>query len=178
MSFLQLMAIALALIVVLTIFFSNLAPALPLVFLGRSTVPIPIGLLFLGALSAGLITSLVVRLLMFWQRSAKSKKRPEEPVEFSYRPEPPPPDDWTTARPEQNIAPDRPRHDLPERFRAPEQFTPPKYDRPPVSDYVYDADYRVISQPDPNSAPVVGSRLSPDSEDWGFDFDEEDEPRR
>ena len=164
MFLLRLITIASLAIVLLIIFFSNLTPALPLVFLGKSTVPISLGIVFLGAIGAGIITSLVLRLLMFWQRP----KRSVEPAEFSY--EPPIDQDWESARrqPDKAAPPRRPnRSDSP----ATEfDYAPP--------DSVYDANYRVINQPTPREIkPEVGSKLRSDSEDWGFDFEDEDEDK-
>ncbi len=169
----RLIAIACLTIAALILFFSNLAPTLPLVFLGRSTVPIAIGTMLLGAIGSGLIISLTLRLLMFGQRP-----RRQRPAEFSYEPAP----ETATYREsdrefDQEIDPEfEPAHqDEKPRRRRPIE---PDLD-PTVLDGVYDASYRVIKQPTPrNAPPEVGSKLRPDSEDWGFDFEDEDEPRK
>lgn len=175
MPFPQLLAIALALIVVLITYISNLVPLVPLVFLGQSTIPISLGLLFWAAVAAGLLTSAIVRLLLAWQQPVR-RQPPAAPAQFSYPPTPDPDDDWIA---------DQPEPEPPERFPAaapfvPDRLPPEPSDSEPPSDYVYDADYRVISPPPTSGsgAPVVGSKLSPESEDWGFDFDDEEQPKR
>jgi hypothetical protein len=178
MSFLRFMTIGCLAIAFLITFASNLTPMLPLVFLGRSTVPIPLGLLVLGAFSAGLATSILLRILMFWQRS--SKKRTTTPADFSYEPaaDNNNDQDWDNA-PDQAEINDRPsRRRRPERSIAPEPVNPEQFKYVPPSDSVYDANYRVISQPQSNAvSPIVGSKLPSDSDDWGFDFEDEDAPK-
>ncbi len=172
MFLLRLITIASLAIVLLIIFFSNLTPALPLVFLGKSTVPTSLGILVLGAIGAGITTSLVLRLLMFWQRPRP--KRSVEPAEFSY--EPPIDQDWESARRQADNAepPRRPN----KRSVAPDPSPAAEFNYVPPNDSVYDANYRVINQPTPRDVkPEVGSKLPSDSEDWGFDFEDEDEDK-
>jgi hypothetical protein len=177
MFLVHLMTIASLVIVLLIIFFSNLTPMLPVVFLGKSTVPIALGALILGALAAGISTSIVLRSLMFWQRP---RQRPVvEPAEFSYEPSPPTTSDWETSRPNRDIVDEPPSRRKPQRLAEPEQPNDPQFQYVPPSDSVYDANYRVISQPSShNPPPVVGSKMRSDSEDWGFDFEDEDEPKK
>jgi hypothetical protein len=176
MSLLRFMTITSLVIVLLITFFSNLTPVLPLVFLGRSTVPIPLGMLVLGAFSTGLTTSLILRLLMFWQQP--QKLRATKPEDFSYEPDPPNDRSWETAREQQNTAPKPSRRKMPERLVEPEATSTKQFKYVPPADSVYDANYRVISQPNtPAAPPQVGSKLRSDNEDWGFDFEEEEQPR-
>ncbi len=173
MFLLRLITIA-SLAIVVLIIFSNLTPALPLVFLGKSTVPISLGILVLGAIGAGITTSLVLRLLMFWQQP--QQRRPSTAAEFSYEPEP---DRYESSSrqqrdPEYDEPPQRPANRRPAVPASPQ----PEFKYVPPNDSVYDANYRVIKQPPAsNIPPEVGSKLRSDSEDWGFDFEDEDEDK-
>jgi hypothetical protein len=175
MFLLRLIAIASLAIVLLIIFFSNLTPAIPLVFLGKSTVPISLGTLVLGAIGIGITTSLVLRLLMFWQRPPQ--RRPNAAAEFSYEPEP---DRYESSSRQQqdpeydDEPPQRPANRRP----AVPASSQPEFKYEPPNDSVYDANYRVINPPTPRDIkPEVGSKLPSDSEDWGFDFEDEDEDK-
>jgi hypothetical protein len=179
MSFLRFMTIACLAVAFLITFASNLTPIIPLVFLGKSTVPIPLGTLVLGAFSAGLTTSILLRTLMFWQQPRKQRKATA--TDFSYEPATAANDNWDNSRdqPEINDHDEPPPRRRPERSIAPEPVNSEQFKYVPPSDSVYDANYRVISQPHNNTTvpPVVGSKLPSDSEDWGFDFEDEDAPK-
>ncbi len=173
MFMLQSIAIVCLAIAALILFFSNLTPTLPLVFLGRSTVPIAIGSMVLGAIGSGLVISLILRLLMFGQRPRR--QRPTA-AEFSYEPAPGSATDRESSREtgrefEPEIRDEEPPRRRPQRSMDPDSEPPG----------VYDANYRVINQPTKQPSPMhpeVGSKLRSDSEDWGFDFEDEDEPRK
>jgi hypothetical protein len=172
MSLLRFIAIACLAIVGLILFFSNLTPTLPLVFLGRSTVPIAVGTMVLGAIGSGLVISLILRLLMFGQRPRR-QTRPAA-TDFSYEPAP---NRETRREFDRDYQPEI-IDEEPAR-RRPQQAVEPDLDSNPPRDGVYDANYRVINQPSPRTMPPeVGSNLRSDSEDWGFDFEDEDEPRK
>ncbi len=181
MFLLRLMTIACLAIFLTIIFFSNLTPELSLVFLGKSTVPISLGTLAIGALGLGIATSLILRILMFGQQPRR--RSATTPAEFSYEPPTPITDDWEKSRPNRDIVDETPSRQKNKKLAAPvpenpEQF---RYIPPSVnaSDSVYDANYRVISQPSTrNAPPEVGSKLRSDSEDWGFDFEDEDAPKK
>lgn len=164
-------AIAIAVVVV-----SNLISLFPLVFLTARTVPLPLGLLALTALSSGMLASILLRLLATGRATTKRDKRAERRAqqdnfeaeqirggqEAPFR---------SVERPV-----DRPLHEL--ELEEDEDLGPPIDRRSSAqgSRTVHDANYRVIRAPQPPASPQpqVNSRLKPDEEDWGFDFDEED----
>jgi hypothetical protein len=177
MFLLRLMTIACLAIALLIIFFSNLTPELSLVFLGNSTVPISLGTLVLGAFGWGFAISLILRILMFGQQPRR--RSVTEPAEFSHEPSAPTTDDWEKSRPNRDIIDETPNRKKNKKLAAPEPANPEQFKYVPPTDSVYDANYRVISQPRTRNAPPdVGSKLRSDSEDWGFDFEDEDAPKK
>ena len=69
----------------LTLFaFSNLSPVLPLVFLGRTMVPLPLAAWIGGAIAAGAITSFCLQILSSLQRGYPTRSF-EEPREIPRR---------------------------------------------------------------------------------------------
>jgi cell division protein FtsN len=175
MFLLRLITIASLAIVLLIIFFSNLTPAIPLVFLGKSTVPISLGTLVLGAIGIGLATSLVLRLLIFWQRPPQ--RRPKPAAEFSYEPAPDQYESSSRQQQEPEYDDEPPQRSANRRPAVPAS-SQPEFKYEPPNDSVYDANYRVINQPTPRDIkPEVGSKLPSDSDDWGFDFEDEDEDK-
>jgi hypothetical protein len=159
MSLFRFMSIAVVAIAIAVAVVSNLTSLFPVVFLTARTIPMPLGLLALAALSTGISASVFLRLLVTGgpktQRDKKAERRaaqnnfPAEPME--------------QEPPFRNV--DRP-------LREPElEDTGPSADST-----IHDANYRVIRAPQapPNSKPQVNSKLKPDEQDWGFDFDEED----
>jgi hypothetical protein len=59
----------------LTLFaFSNLSPVLPLVFLGRTTVGLPLAAWIGGAIAAGAISSFCLQLLSSWHRGYSTRR--------------------------------------------------------------------------------------------------------
>ncbi len=63
MATLRLVVILLALGAVLLLMGQNLSPTLPLVFLGRQVVVLPLGVWLAGAIALGSLTTLVMTLL-------------------------------------------------------------------------------------------------------------------
>jgi hypothetical protein len=180
MIFARFMAIVFLVIALAILVVSNPLPALNLMFLGGRTVAISLGLLCLGALGSGLAAALTIRTLLLSYvasrvKTLKAKNKDLPSPEFAYQPpleeapayeEEYPRDrldnyaDSADARSERN----RPRPNLTD-------------EREPIDNVVRDANYRVISPPKntpPTPKPQVDSTLKPDSEDWGFDFDEEE----
>ncbi len=169
------MSIAVVTIAIAVAVVSNLTDTFRLVFWNARTVPIHLGFLALGAGSTGILASILLRLLASGPRRGPKDKR-------------------RTAQPEFEEEPFRPV-DRP--FRAPEE--PEEYEDPRDSDRsieadreasqyenreasqranapVYDANYRVINVPKSPATPQpqVNSKLRPDGEDWGFDFEEDE----
>jgi hypothetical protein len=176
MIFARFMAIVFLVIAIIILVVSNPLPALNLVFLGGRTVAIPVGLLCLGALGSGLAAALTIRtLLLSYVASrvktlkAKNKAKDLPSPEFAYQPplDEAPEDQEEYPRDRLENYADRPRPNL-------------AAEREPVDaepNVVRDANYRVISPPKNTPAtpkPQVDSTLKADSEDWGFDFDEEE----
>jgi uncharacterized integral membrane protein len=157
MSLFRFMSMAVAAIALAVLVVSNLNTTYPLVFLTFRTIPIPLGWLALGAFSIGVIASLLLRLLRTGARSPKVKP---EKSDFSVATDP------VLERPRTQRVPAEPEYE-PE-FYADE----PRETRPRPS--VYEANYRVIKPPPNAPQPKADSNLKPDSEDWGFDFDEND----
>jgi uncharacterized integral membrane protein len=155
MSLFRFMSMAVAAIALAILVVSNLNTTYPLVFLTFRTIPIPLGWLALGAFSIGVIASLLLRLLRTGARSPKVKKEKSDSAFVT---------DPVLERPRTNQSPVEPEYE-PE-FYADE----PRETRPSV----YEANYRVIKPPPNAPQPKADSNLKPDSEDWGFDFDEND----
>jgi hypothetical protein len=158
-------AIAIAVLVV-----SNLTSLFPLVFLTARTVPISLGLLALAALSSGVLASIFLRLLATGKRQTRQDKKAERRAQQNN----------FEAEPQEQEFPFRP---VDRTRREPELVEDENLERPVVdrgysreNSTVYDANYRVIRAPQSpaNSQPQVNSKLKPDEEDWGFDFEEDD----
>jgi uncharacterized integral membrane protein len=172
----RIMAIVFLIIALAILAVSNPLPMLNLAFLGRQTVPIPLGLLGLAALGSGLTAGLGLRVALWSyvasrsQKSEKKLNRRQDQVkpEFSYQP----------PLAAEETALDEP----PDRFDNYSRPAPrPVANAEPEPDknIVHDANYRVIKPPqntpsNPAARPQVDSTLKPDNQDWGFDFDDEE----
>lgn len=178
MSLFRFMSITVVSIAIAVAVVSNLTDALRLEFGTARTVPIPLGLLALGAGSTGILSSVFLRLIATGsRRSPKAERRPAQP-EFADEPsganqeafravDPP----WREpAEPEEYPLPrersDRSNKAIGGAFQAGNSGHAP----------VYDANYRVINAPKNPATPKpqVNSNLQSDEEDWGFDFEEDD----
>lgn len=160
-------AIAIAVLVV-----SNLTSLFPIVFLTARTVPIPLGLLALAALSSGMLASVFLRLLATGRRQNRQDKKAERRAKQSNFEAEPQEQEFSFRTAEA----DYPRRE-PELVED-ENLGPPVVDRAysRENSTVHDANYRVIRAPKSpaNPQPQVNSKLKPDEEDWGFDFEEDD----
>lgn len=174
MIFVRFMAIVLLIIACAILAFSNPLPTMQLAFLGRQTVPIPLGLLGLAALGSGLAAGLGLRAALWSYAASRSaqksdkKRRIDQPEpEFAYQP---------PQQLEEETIQDQP----PDRFDNYSRPAPRSVAEPePNKNIVHDANYRVISPPqntpnNPAARPQVDSTLKPDNQDWGFDFDDEE----
>jgi hypothetical protein len=176
MIFARFMAIVFLVIAIIILVVSNPLPVLNLTFLGGRTVAIPLGLLGLGALGSGFAAALTIRTLL-WSyvasrvKTLKAKKKFQEQPnpEFVYEPPLDAAPEYQSEYPRDRLDnyADRPRPNT-AAAREPVDAEP---------NVVRDVNYRVISPPKntpPAPKPQVDSTLKPDSEDWGFDFDEEE----
>jgi hypothetical protein len=160
MSLFRFMSMAVAAIALAVLVVSNLNTTYPLVFLTFRTIPIPLGWLALGAFGLGVIASLLLRLLRTGARSPIKPKKSD----FSAATDP------VLERPRPYQVPSEPEYEPEPEFYPP--VDEPRENRPRSS--VYEANYRVIKPPPNAPQPKADSNLKPDSEDWGFDFDEND----
>jgi hypothetical protein len=167
MIFVRFTAIASLVIALAILVVSNPTPTLSLLFLGGRTVPISVGLLCLAALGSGLLGALTLRSLL-WSYVASGAKTIRSQTKTVEQPE------FSDQSP-MAAAPEYPEEYHRDRLD--------NYDRPQPNlesvpnDVVRDANYRVIrppqNTPPASEKPRVESTLKPDSEDWGFDFDED-----
>jgi hypothetical protein len=162
MSLFRFMSIAVVTIAISVAVVSNLTDTFQLMFWNARTVPVHLGLLALGAGTTGILASVLLRLLAISPRRGPKEQR-------------------RTAQPEFEEEPFRPVDQPVRGLEEPEEYREPRESDRSIDENlanapVYDANYRVIKAPKNPAAPQpqVNSKLQPDGEDWGFDFEEDD----
>ncbi len=190
-SLVRLMAVILLAIALVFMAFSNPVPLFRLVFLGWQTVPISLGFLGLAAVASGLFAGLSLRVAL-WSyvasrarsttkkaKAARKLKNQDlddqldelEPPSYNYQPS----QQFAEEEDNPDALPSSPIAKLRDRF---DNYSRPKEKPEPEPNIVRDANYRVITPPQdaPKPArPQVESTLKPDNQDWGFDFDDEEQ---
>jgi uncharacterized integral membrane protein len=167
---------------------SNLSPPIAVTFFSRQTIALPLGLWLLGAIVVGFSSSVAVQFLVsFQQRRLLTRLRQlERELDRSSEPElnfrstnPALDDDWgdapsPRAEEEEDIYPEEEEDIYPE--------DDDEYPEPDSRGEVVDAGFRVIRPPETDEPPLrytppTDRSTSRDGEDWGFDFDEDEDDR-
>jgi uncharacterized integral membrane protein len=174
----RLMAIVFLMIALAILAASNPVPSLHLVFLGRQTVEIPLGILGLGAMGTGLLAGLGLRVALWSYAASRGKKTDRKSDRLKNRPEPEFFDQPLAPEFRADESPTDAAENRFDNYSRPSPRPTTKGEPEPGKDnnVVRDANYRVISspQPPPEVRPQVESTLKPDNQDWGFDFDDEE----
>lgn len=171
----------------------NWSPVLPLVLFGTTTIALPFAVWISVFIGAGVLTSLLLQLINYRPKPTQNVRPAPPQAEPDLPPPPPrrempkpppsqqPQSDWETSLQSEDWTaqktPQRPSQPNFEKRSPPKSSPSPQ--RPPVTEKasppnqdVYDANFRVLNQPPPESDVE-------DDEDWGFEDEElETEYRR